>query len=358
MPTILITGVCGFVGSSLARAWRRDLPEWRVVGLDNFSRPGSETNRRSLQEIGVRVVAGDLRWRDDVEALPAADWVIDAAANPAVLAGIGPGDSSRAVIDNNLLGTVNLLEYCREHHAGLVFLSSSRVYSIASLAALELDAFEGAYRPAPRAMKSFLTERGITEECPVNPPVSLYGATKLASEILALEYAATFGFPLQINRCGVLAGAGQFGRPDQGIFSFWIHSYRKKQPLTYLGFGGNGFQVRDCLHPDDLAVLIQRQISSWSDRGADVFNVAGGAANSCSLAQLSEWCAERFGPHAIASDDTQRTFDLPWIVLDSSRAERKWNWRPSRKLSDIFEEIALHAERNPDWLELSGSGMK
>ena len=61
-------------------------------------------------------------------------------------------------------------------------------------------------------------------------PLSLYGASKLASETLILEYGECFGFPVWINRCGVLAGAGQFGKADQGIFSFWIHSFKEKIP--------------------------------------------------------------------------------------------------------------------------------
>ena len=69
---------------------------------------------------------------------------------------------------------------------------------------------------------------GISEDFPTTAPLSLYGASKLASETLILEYGECFDFPVWINRCGVLAGAGQFGKADQGIFSFWIHSFREK----------------------------------------------------------------------------------------------------------------------------------
>jgi len=70
------------------------------------------------------------------------------------------------------------------------------------------------------------------------PPLSLYGSTKLASETLALEYGAAYGFPVWINRCGVLAGAGQFGTAKQGIFLFWLHAWHSRRPLRYIGFGG------------------------------------------------------------------------------------------------------------------------
>ena len=111
--------------------------------------------------------------------------------------------------------------------------------------------------------------------------MSLYGATKLASEQLALEYGGAYGFPVWINRCGVLAGAGQFGRPDQGIFTYWINSWLRRRALGYTGFGGQGYQVRDCLHPADLVPLLERQIVSMNnDHRASRTSVAGGRRRS------------------------------------------------------------------------------
>ena len=131
---ILITGICGFVGSTLARAWLEAEPGLIVYGMDNFIRPGSEHNRTALQKLGIKLFHGDIRMASDFDALPPVDWVIDAAANPSVLAGVDGMTSSRQLIEHNLLGTVNILEYCKRHSAGLVLLSTSRVYSIAPLA--------------------------------------------------------------------------------------------------------------------------------------------------------------------------------------------------------------------------------
>jgi CDP-paratose 2-epimerase len=181
----------------------------------------------------------------------------------------------------------------------------------------------------------------------------LYGATKLASEALALEYGDTFGFPVWINRCGVLAGAGQFGTAEQGIFSFWLHAWRSKRPLRYIGFGGKGLQVRDAFHPDDLAELILNQFQNSESKPHRICNVAGGLDHSMSLLELSAWSANRFGPHAVTSETMERRFDVPWVVLDSSRARNLWNWLPRRSLASILNEIADHAERNPDWLEMT-----
>ena len=80
-------------------------------------------------------------------ALPAADWVIDAAANPSVLAGVDGQTSSRQLVEHNLYGTINLLEYCKAHKAGFILLSTSRVYAIKPLAELKVKAVENAFRP-------------------------------------------------------------------------------------------------------------------------------------------------------------------------------------------------------------------
>ena len=356
---LLITGICGFVGSTLARTLLQNHPGVELLGLDNFIRPGSETNRAELKARGVRLFHGDLRNASDLDVVPPADFVIDAAANPSVLAGVDGRTSSRQLVEHNLLGTINLLEYCKQHRAGFILLSTSRVYSIPPLASLTVEVHEHAFRPSSDAsgFPAGLTAAGVAETFATTAPVSLYGATKLASEALALEYGETFRLPVFINRCGVLAGAGQFGRADQGIFAYWLNRYLRRLPLNYIGFDGLGHQVRDCLHPRDLVSLLWQQIDSRRPlAGADrIINVSGGAASAHSLRQLSAWCADRFGPHAVASDPQPRPFDIPWMVLDSAKAGRLWNWQPATPAQAVLEEIALHAEAHPQWLELSAS---
>jgi CDP-paratose 2-epimerase len=355
---VLLTGACGFVGSALARRFREhhDAERLQILGIDNLSRPGSEQNRNRLGDIGVRFCHGDVRTPSDLEAFGELDWVVDAAANPSVLAGMDGRTSSRQLVEHNLLGTLNLLELCRTRRAGLILLSTSRVYSIAPLARLPWDVVDGAFVPTLQAVEvPGLGPAGIREEFPTVAPISLYGATKLASEALALEYHHAYDIPVWIDRCGVLAGAGQFGHPAQGIFSYWIHAHRARRPLRYIGFGGTGHQVRDCLHPADLADLVLLQMRG--EGGADiprVANVAGGARNSMSLAQLTAWCNERFGAHAVEPDPAARPFDVPWMVLDSALASQGWAWSPRIGIEAVLEEISAHAEQNPQWLDLSG----
>ncbi len=353
---ILITGICGFVGSTLAEAFHAAGAGHELIGLDNFIRPGSETNRDRLKAMGIQLFHGDIRAASDLEGLPAVDWVIDAAANPSVLAGVDGKTSSRQLVEHNLSGTINMLEFCKAHGAGFTLLSTSRVYSIPPLADLKVEIHRGAFRPDPTAaLPVGLSAAGVDETFPTLAPVSLYGATKVASESLALEYGATFNFPVFINRCGVMAGAGQFGRPDQGIFAFWLNSHLRRRPLKYIGFDGQGHQVRDCLHPRDLVPLLAKQFAAGTATAtADrIINVAGGTPSAMSLRQLTAWCDERFGAHPVATQAEPRPFDIPWMVLDSAKAERIWGWRPETSTLSILEEIAAHADQHPDWLDVS-----
>jgi CDP-paratose 2-epimerase len=152
-----------------------------------------------------------------------------------------------------------------------------------------------------------------------------------------------------------MAGAGQFGHPAQGIFAYWIHSFREKRPLKYIGFGGTGYQVRDCLHPRDLLLLLEKQFGDKQVNSVGavprICNVSGGAVNSISLANLSRWCAERFGNLEISSSLETRPFDIPWMVLDSMYANRIWDWAPFTPLVDVLTEIADFAESQPHWLD-------
>lgn len=351
---ILIAGAGGFVGSQIALSLLDQHENLQIVAIDNLSRSGAAANVARLRQAGIDFRHSDVRMPSDLEAISRCEWIIDAAAHPSVLAGTSGHSSSRQVVENNLHGTLNLLELCRRWDAGFVFLSSSRVYSISQLARLSVTVAEDRYVHDGDGTIPGVSAAGIREDFSQAAPLSFYGATKAASETLALEYGETFEFPIWINRCGILAGATQFGRPDQGIFTFWLHRWREKQPLKYIGFGGHGYQVRDCLHPRDVANLISKQMSAGRDRTKPtVVNVSGGIDSARSLLQVSRWCRERWGPHVVAADESERRFDLPWLVLDAELAQRTWQWKPTRSTEEILREIAEHAEQNPGWDELS-----
>jgi CDP-paratose 2-epimerase len=352
---LLITGICGFVGSSLAQTLLERREGLSIYGIDNLMRPGSELNRARLRDLGVAVVHGDIRMPSDLESLPAVDWVVDAAANPSALAGIQKGFSSRQLVEHNLRSATNVLEYCKTHKAGFLLLSSSRVYSIHALLSLPLNSSADAFCLAETAtLPAGISACGIAADFSTRAPVSLYGSTKLAAETLALEYGDAFDFPVWINRCGVLAGAGQFGTPDQGVFSYWIHAHARRRPLRYIGFDGSGKQTRDIFHPRDLAVLADAQMNCGRSDGRRLYCAGGGRNNAISLAQLTGWCDGRFGRHTPGADLSPRPYDVPWVIMNSGDAERDFLWRVEFPLEKILDEIAQHAESHPDWLETSG----
>jgi CDP-paratose 2-epimerase len=353
---VLITGICGFVGSTLASCLLESIEDLHLVGIDNLMRPGSETNRQRVEQMGVQFIHGDLRHASDLAQLPACDWVIDAAANPSVLAGLSADSSSRSLVEHNLLGSLNVLEYCRQHCAGLLLLSSSRVYSIAALNAIPLVVQGAAFALDTKAhLPVGLTDHGIGSEFSTTAPVSLYGSTKLASETVALEYGSAFDFPVWVTRCGVLAGAGQFGTAAQGIFTFWINAHLRRRPLRFIGFQGSGHQTRDAFHPRDLTSLLVAQMRTARRGGQRIYTAGGGQSRTMSLANLQAWCDDRFGRHAPTIESAPRAFDAPWVVMNNSDAMRDFAWQPHIPMSRLLDEIAEHAEHHPQWLELSGA---
>src|SRR5262245_59493781 len=136
---VLITGICGFAGATISKWLLERIERLSVLGIDNLMRPGSETNRGVVKRLGAVVFHGDIRNASDFEVIPKADWVIDAAANPSVLAAVNGSETSRQLFEHNLASVVNVLEYCKIHTAGLLLLSTSRVYSIRALAELPLQ---------------------------------------------------------------------------------------------------------------------------------------------------------------------------------------------------------------------------
>lgn len=350
---VLITGICGFAGNAIARSLLRYREGLIIHGIDNLSRKGSESNLEPLRQLGCQIRVADLRTPGILSDFPQVDWLIDAAAEPSVLAGTG-SSSSEDLLHTNLGTTIPMLEFCKKFRIPFTLLSTSRVYGIQALQGIRLESKGTAFHPALGQTPDFSS--GIPEDFPQNPPLSLYGVSKRCSELLALEYCGAFDFPVWINRCGVLAGPRQFGKADQGIFSFWIHRWARKLPLKYIGFGAKGLQVRDCLNPEDLVPLLLQQFDCTDHTAKpQIINLSGGIHSATSLQELSHWCSDRFGPHNVNASDENRPFDAAWIVLNSDRALREWNWMPSTPKEQLFDSIAQHAEANPKWLELCGA---
>jgi CDP-paratose 2-epimerase len=343
---ILITGGAGFVGGNLAVSLAERHPEWEIVALDNLMRRGSELNLSRLREAGVEFVHGDVREPADLAAAGSFEALVECSAEPSVLAGFA--DSSYSV-QTNLIGAFNCLERARAEEAFLVFLSTSRVYPVAPQLELKLE--EGntrfeltAEQPLPGAGPA-----GIAEDFPMAGARTLYGATKLSAEHLIEEYADAFGLRAVTNRCGVIAGPWQMGKVDQGVFSWWLLSHLFGRPLSYIGYGGSGKQVRDLLHVDDLVDLVDEQLGDPQRWSGVVANVGGGRECSLSLLETTEICRELTGNEVtIGGDPETRPGDVPVYLSDCSRLHSLTSWRPSRGprevLADLLDWSAAHED--------------
>jgi CDP-paratose 2-epimerase len=335
---ILITGGAGFVGSHLALSFKRDMPHSRVIALDNLKRRGSELALRRLASGGVEFRHGDIRNPEDLADAGNLDLLIECSAEPSVQAGLDRGE--RYLINTNLIGTINCLDHARRHGAAVVFLSTSRVYPIASLRDLPLVATETRFVIPWANTGPGWSTRGIAENFPLIGSRSLYGATKLCSELIIAEYIALYGLPAVINRCGVVTGPRQMGKVDQGFIVFWMARHLFEGPLSYNGFGGAGLQVRDALHVDDLYRLVRDQVAQMPAHSGKTYNVGGGAERSVSLAELTETCVERTGRRlAITSQPETNPVDVPYYVTDHSAVTAATGWRPQISMSAILDDI-------------------
>jgi CDP-paratose 2-epimerase len=341
---LLVTGGAGFVGSSLALALKSNHPAWDVTALDNLKRRGSELGLSRLAAGGVRFLHGDVRVPTDLDAAGGCDLLLECSAEPSVLAGL---DGSPAyVLDTNLGGTVNCLEFARRRSAAFLFLSTSRVYPIEALARLPLREAGTRFELAvdPSSPLPGISEHGIAESFPLEGARSLYGATKLCSELLVMEYVASYGMAAVVNRCGVLAGPWQMGRVDQGVVMHWAASHLFGWPLQYIGYGGTGKQVRDILHVADLAELIELQIPRIRELRGRTFNVGGGREVSVSLLELTDLCVAATARRVpVTAVPETRVADIPLYLTDSRRVRDAFGWVPRRSPADVVGDCV-------DWL--------
>jgi CDP-paratose 2-epimerase len=165
--------------------------------------------------------------------------------------------------------------------------------------------------------------------------------------LLCQEYAAHGKLPVVINRCGVIAGPGQFGKTDQGVFTLWVARHAFGRPLKYTGFGGKGLQVRDLLHPADLADLVLRQLESVQRLSGRTFNVGGGRAGAVSLQEYTRFCRDATGREVpIAEEAATAEVDIPWYITDHARVSEILGWSPTKSPQAIVADIHVWVRAN------------
>lgn len=351
MKTVCITGIAGFVGSYLARYFKA--LGYTVKGIDNLYRKGSGINLPILTSEGIEVILGDVRDSESIERLEPYDILIDCAAEPSVYGGLTNIDY---VSHTNLAGTINCLNSAVKQKAIFILLSTSRVYSIKALS-LDNDTnhieFTDPKEWDTRIKTAWIDDYGIDEEFSTESPRTIYGTTKLASELMVQEYSNAFDLKSVINRCGVIAGRGQFGKTDQGIFTYWLLAHYFKIPLKYIGFGGEGKQVRDILKVCDLADLINMQINKPELLKGQVYNVGGGPTNSISLVELTSLAQKVTGNIVpITSDPNTDPYNVPWITMCNKQVTKDFGWKPTiNHLEDTANQIL-------DWIKTNEQTLK
>jgi CDP-paratose 2-epimerase len=346
---VLVTGGCGFVGANVCLALAARNPDWEFVAFDNLKRRGSELNLPRLRDAGIEFVRGDVRSPGDLFAVAQIDALLECSAEPAVMAGFGSPDY---VVSTNLFGAYHCLELARRDDALFIFLSTSRVYPTDALRRLDLVESETRYELSPAQSLPGASASGISEEFRMDGARTLYGTTKLAAELLAVEYADAFGLRTVVNRCGVIAGPWQMGKVDQGVFTHWALSHYFGRPLSYIGYGGTGKQVRDLLFVDDLIDLLEEQLilpDGWTGFNG---NVGGGTACSLSLVEATDLCRELTGNEVpIDRVEEARPGDVPLYISDCGRLFERTEWRPRHSPREILAAITAWVEANDRSLE-------
>ncbi|MBF0522279.1 MAG: NAD-dependent epimerase/dehydratase family protein [Candidatus Omnitrophica bacterium] len=339
MKNILITGGCGFIGSNLAVYFADQ--GYTVTALDNLSRRGSELLRDRVEARGIKFVLGDVRRSQDLNSLKENfDLMVECSAEPSVLVGTN-GQDARYLLDVNLQGAINCFEWARERRVPVIFLSTSRVYPYDQLNACQYKETSTRFEFVDGC--AGVSAKGVSLDMPLKGVRSLYGTSKLCAELILQEYAALYDLPSIINRSGVIAGPWQLGKVDQGVFTFWLASHYFKKPLEYIGFGGEGKQVRDLLHVEDLNELIFKQaqcliVDNPKYRG-DIFNVGGSCHSNLSLQEATALCSELTGNKlAIGKNLKTRPADVIWYITDNGNTGEIFDWIPKRSAKKILED--------------------
>ena len=342
MNKLLVTGSSGLIGSEVCVHFAQR--GWRVHGLDNTQRavffgPQGDTRwnqRRLLEQLGERFqhTELDIRDRQGVLAMMAElrpDAIVHTAAQPS-------HDRAAAIpfddFDTNAVGTLNLLEATRQScpESAFVHLSTNKVYGDRpnSIALQELETRWDYADPA--------YANGIAEDFPIDQSKhSLFGASKLAADVMVQEYGLYFGIPSCCLRGGCLTGPNHSGVELHGFLSYLVKC--NLEGRLYKVFGYKGKQVRDNIHSHDVARFIEAFIAA--PRVAEVYNLGGGRANSCSIWEAFK-IAEQYSGKAQNYEyvDENRIGDHICYISDLSKMREHYpQWDISISLEETIGQI-------------------
>ncbi len=338
---ILVTGSSGLIGSEAVTYF--DSRGHAVVGVDNNMRsvyfgPDGDTtwNRdRLLNSTSLFThIHADIRDSDALETIfrdGKFSAIIHCAAQPSH---DRAADFPLLDFEVNALGTMNVLEMVRRHcpDAAVVHLSTNKVYGDApnELDLVELDT---RWDYADAAFS-----RGIDESLRIDQSMhSLFGASKLAGDIVAQEYGRYFGLRVGIFRGGCLTGPRHSGVPLHGFLSHLVKIASAGSTYNVLGY--NGKQVRDQLHSYDVVTAFEHFINE--PRAGEVYNLGGERRNSASILECFSLVEEVLGrPVPWVYTDTPRRGDHICYISDMTKFRRDYpDWKPVYSLRDIVTEL-------------------
>ena len=322
---ILITGGCGFIGSNLAIFLKDKIKNVKITSIDDLSRKGSNLNYKRLSEKKIKNFKSNIAKSNKIMKLPKFDLVIHCAAEPAIEASRQKIDQ---VFESNLVGTFNVLKKYAKDGSNIIYLSSSRVYAMENLFKLN-------------------KKGSVKENFNIENSKSIYGFTKLSSELLIKEYSYLHKIKYIVNRVALVSGPWQFGKEEQGFVSLWVWRHLNRLKLSYIGFGGTGRQVRDVLHIQDLCDLILLQIQKIKKINNKLMNVGGGKKNSLNLIQLTR-LSQHMTKNKIKIGSVKKTspYDVPYFVTNTDYATRLYKWKPKRNLEKIVADIYFWMKPN------------
>ena len=330
---ILITGGCGFVGSNLALFLKKK--GFTVHTLDNLTRKGSRYNSNLLKKQKIKNYKINISNIKKIKSLPKYDLILDCCAEAAVE--ISKNDFDK-VINTNLIGTINILKKSKNDKSKIIFISSSRIYPLEEMNKVIKN----------KNLKSKIKiSKMFSEKDKIIGPKTIYGLTKLCSEMLIEEFSYAYKLKYLINRCGVISGPLQFGKQDQGFVSLWIWRHLNKKKLSYIGYGGYGNQIRDVLHIDDLSELILLQIKNINKLNNKLFTVGGSKTSYTSLSQLTKLCQKITG-NKIKMGKVSKTssYDIPYYLSDNTHVSNTYRWKPKRNINQVVMDTFLWLKKN------------
>ena len=319
---VLITGGCGFLGSNLAVDALANGDE--VTLFDNLSRVGGTENLQWLREQGaIDFRHGDIRCRTDIEQ------TIKSAEPEAVIHLAGQVTMTRSLqnprhdFEVNALGSLTLLEAVRQFapDAQVLFSSTNKVYG-------DLEQFT--YREDDTRYTCVEKPNGFAEDTPLGFK-SPYGCSKGCADQYMLDYWRMYGIKTVVFRHSSMYGGRQFATYDQGWIGWFVQKCLeqvgrdKSQPFT---ISGNGKQVRDVLHADDMKALYREALANPDRCAGEVYNIGGGPENSLSILELLEMLGQFLEITPVFTKIDPRSSDQKVFVADLTKAKDSLAWSP------------------------------